>query len=396
MAVHKIGAAVLIFIILFSGCGPDKYKVRKVPGRSTKKAGGFESSLGSQAASYLCQYYPVHNDETEQQRVRRIGVSLAAVSERPNLNWNFIVMSSDNIETWSAPGGYVWISSAAVDYLAQDDYLAAVLAHEIAHVVAKHKYGKIRNRKIISAVMTGAQIGCATMSAVQASKGNYKNAIAFGSMAGGLQMAQPAVQMMFMRHRKKDELAADQLAMRYMLRAGYNPESYIKVLGTVNLFDYSYATQAGTAGISPETEGRISQAKQFLSELERLEGIKFAKPPAEGLIIKMEPVAEDEIKEPPAGLPTPPPPPKVETKAEPKGVWINADDYMGGRSAWQTYWSGLTKSGIIGLISSVKESRTASDKESDGETSEENSGTGGNLASGEEETSKGQKEEEQL
>ncbi|MDD5084937.1 MAG: M48 family metalloprotease [Candidatus Omnitrophica bacterium] len=356
MVFRKTAAVLLVLLILFSGCGPDKYKVRKVPGRSAKKAGGLESNLGSQAASYLYRYYPVHADETEQQRVRRIGSSLAAVSERPNLDWNFIVMTSDNVETWSAPAGYVWISSAAVDYLAEDDYLAAVLAHEIAHVVAKHKYGKIRNRMIASAIMTGAQIGCTTMSAVQASKGDYKSAMAFGGMAGGLQVAQPAVQMIFTRHRKKDELAADQLAMRYMLRAGYNPEKYVKVLGAVNVFDYSYATQAGAAGISPETESRVSHAKQFLAELERLEGIKFAKPPGPELVIKMEPVTEAETKEPSAELP--PPPPKVETKAEPKGVWINADDYIGGRSAWQTYWDGLTKSGIIGLISSVKEPRT--------------------------------------
>lgn len=111
--------------------------------KMAKGAGGVtleeEKLVGdSVALEIIGTYGGIWRDEAATHRVNLIGNALARYCDRPGLEWRFGVLASDTINAFSAPAGYVFITKGLYSRLPDDDSLAAVLAHEIAHIVDKH------------------------------------------------------------------------------------------------------------------------------------------------------------------------------------------------------------------------------------------------------------------
>lgn len=92
----------------------------------------------SVALEIVGQYGGVVRDEDTLQRVNLVGRALARYSDRPDLDWRFGVLDSDSVNAFSAPDGYVFITRALYALADDDDLLAAILSHEIAHITEKH------------------------------------------------------------------------------------------------------------------------------------------------------------------------------------------------------------------------------------------------------------------
>ncbi len=80
----------------------------------------------------------VHQDLELQDYVQRVGEKLAAVSERPELEWKFTIVDTDDVNAFATMGGYVYISRGILPYFQNEAELAAVLGHEIGHIAAEH------------------------------------------------------------------------------------------------------------------------------------------------------------------------------------------------------------------------------------------------------------------
>ena len=93
---------------------------------------------GSVAIEIVGTYGGLVRDEEINRRVNLIGRTLAGCSDRPTLAWRFGVLDSDTINAFSAPGGYVFITRGLYALAADDDQLAGILGHEIAHVTKRH------------------------------------------------------------------------------------------------------------------------------------------------------------------------------------------------------------------------------------------------------------------
>jgi beta-barrel assembly-enhancing protease len=93
---------------------------------------------GSVAVEIAGTYGGLVRDEKIMRRVNLVGRTLAGFSDRPELSWRFAVLASDSVNAFSAPAGYVFITRGLYKMAADDDALAAVLAHEIAHITARH------------------------------------------------------------------------------------------------------------------------------------------------------------------------------------------------------------------------------------------------------------------
>lgn len=93
---------------------------------------------GSVAVEILGSYGGIVRDEAIMQRVNLVGRTLAECSARPDLDWRFAVLDSSTVNAFSAPGGYVFITRGLYALLDDDDQLAGVLAHEIAHITQRH------------------------------------------------------------------------------------------------------------------------------------------------------------------------------------------------------------------------------------------------------------------
>jgi predicted Zn-dependent protease len=92
----------------------------------------------SVALEIVGKYGGLVRDQAIMQRVNLVGRSLARFSDRPDLAWRFAVLDSATVNAFSAPAGYVFITRGLYDLAVDDDALAGILGHEIAHITGKH------------------------------------------------------------------------------------------------------------------------------------------------------------------------------------------------------------------------------------------------------------------
>ena len=97
-----------------------------------------ELSIGREADVEIRSQMGVYADEGLQAFVEEVGRSLAAVSHRPDLDWNFAVVDSPAVNAFALPGGYIYLTRGIMAHLNDEAELAGVLGHEIAHVTARH------------------------------------------------------------------------------------------------------------------------------------------------------------------------------------------------------------------------------------------------------------------
>ncbi len=93
---------------------------------------------GSVAVEIVGAYGGLVRDPAINRRVDLIGQTLTRCSDRPELAWRFGVLASNDVNAFSAPAGYVFITRGLYRLAATDDMLAGVLAHEIEHVCERH------------------------------------------------------------------------------------------------------------------------------------------------------------------------------------------------------------------------------------------------------------------
>lgn len=104
-----------------------------------------EVELGQGMTAGILGAAKLHPDANLQRYVNRVGKWIAMHSARADLPWSFGVMEGDSINAFAMPGGSVLVSHGLLKRLANESELAAVLAHEIAHVVLKHQLSAIQS-----------------------------------------------------------------------------------------------------------------------------------------------------------------------------------------------------------------------------------------------------------
>ena len=110
-----------------------------------------EKAIGdSVALEIVGKYGGLVRDEAIMQRVNLVGRTLATYSSRPDLSWRFAVLDSTSVNAFSAPAGYVFITRGLYDLAADDDALAGILGHEIAHITGKHALNIIAKSDALS------------------------------------------------------------------------------------------------------------------------------------------------------------------------------------------------------------------------------------------------------
>lgn len=174
-----------------------------------------ERELGRAAVAVLLGAAPLLDDQVVQNYVGRVGLWIAQQSERPDLDWRFAVLDEDTINAFAAPGGFVMISRGLLAALRNEAELAGVLAHEIAHVLARHHVHAIASKARANALLqiakeSSGQSGALPEALLSASKNLY---------ASGLD--------------RGDELDADRAGVVLAARAGYDPSALFHVLKTL-------------------------------------------------------------------------------------------------------------------------------------------------------------------
>ncbi len=208
-----------------------------------------EQEMGKAAAEQIEAHYGVLNDYQTAERVERIGQSLVAVCGRQNLKYSFKVLNTEDVNAMACPGGYVYVFKGLLDYMPSDAELAAVLGHEIGHVVKRHTVHQIEKNMWTQLVTILAGIASGNGDALAMSM------VVSDALAAGYSRA--------------DENAADREGFAYALKAGYSPYA---MLVTMNKLQ-ELALQSGNPGWGifdshPQPEQRIHNINKMLVPLD--------------------------------------------------------------------------------------------------------------------------------
>jgi len=209
-----------------------------------------EIEIGQDAApEFLEQGGGPIPDDSINRYVSEIGQRLAALSERPDLPWEFHTLDSKVINAFALPGGKVFISRGLMAEMTNEAQLAGVLGHEVGHVTAKHINDRMAAQMGVNLAVIAAG------AAASFSEEDWMRALGVGAQAGGA--------LFLLSYSRGQEHESDTLGVRYMVEAGYDPMGQVQVMQIL-------ADASGSAGgvewlqTHPLPQSRVDELEQLI------------------------------------------------------------------------------------------------------------------------------------
>lgn len=217
-----------------------------------------EYYLGRAVSAKILEKYVPNFDPGLTAYVNRVGHVVAGVSDTPETfaGYHFIVVNSPQVNAMSAPSGFIFVTSGFLRLLSNEDQLAALLAHEVAHVVKQHGVNAISNANLFSALSTFTEAGI-SVAASQVSAPVDLSSITnvFSESVSGV-----VDKLLTSGFDKSQEYDADEYALQLLVKAGYDGNALKE---TLKILD-AYAKKAGHENSGwfsthPEPEDRIDE-----------------------------------------------------------------------------------------------------------------------------------------
>ena len=216
-----------------------------------------EYYVGRAVAATVLGQYRLYRDDRLNLYLNQVGQALALASDRPLTygGYHFAVLDSDEVNALACPGGTILITRGMLDRARNEEELAAILAHEIAHVNHKDGVNAIqRSRWVQAATALGAD------AARQLGRGQLDElASVFEGSVGDVVKT-----LLVNGYSRADELAADQSAMIIMVRLGYDPNGLTDYLARLAQEQGAGARQ-GFFATHPGMGDRLAEARATIS-----------------------------------------------------------------------------------------------------------------------------------
>jgi len=182
-----------------------------------------EYYLGRAIAANILSEYTVYDDPAANRYVTLVGQTLAAHSDLPQTfgGYRFILLDSDEVNAFAAPGGIIFIARGMLRACENEDQLAAVLAHEIAHVQDRHGIELIKDSR-------WKKFGTEAVFLVASGVGGGDVAAAVGVF--GDMVKDITQEIMKKGYGKKLEKQADLDALTILMRVGYEPHESVALM----------------------------------------------------------------------------------------------------------------------------------------------------------------------
>lgn len=239
-----------------------------------------EKEMGKDAyPKIIKEFGGVYNDPRVTGYVEYLGRTLAAVTETPGEQFTFTVLDNPIVNAFATPGGYIYISRGLMALAGSEAELAGVMGHELGHVVARHS-----SQRMSKATVAGL----------------------FSGLLGGGRVGQALGSLYLTSYSRDQELEADRLGVRYISRAGYDPDAMTSFLAKMGANSRLQAQIAGRdpdevderdiMSTHPRTKERVQQAMQLAGAragqgrierdgyLQRLDSMIYGDSPEQGYI----------------------------------------------------------------------------------------------------------------
>ena len=188
---HKTAVALIAATVLGTACSPSQDQ---------------EVAIGRQNAEQVNAKLPILRDPAAADYVQQLGMSMAAMTSRSDLDWKFFIVDSKDVNAFALPGGFIYVNRGLIDHAQELDELAGALGHEIGHVVLRHSVQQMAQGTKANIAVS---LGC-TLTRI-CNSNLARAAIQIGGAA------------LFARYSREDEAQADSVAVENVMRAGIDP-----------------------------------------------------------------------------------------------------------------------------------------------------------------------------
>jgi predicted Zn-dependent protease len=215
-----------------------------------------EDALGQAVGISLTNTYRIVEDRNLLKYVNFIGLTVAMGSDDPAAKYLFGVLETEEINAFSGPGGYIFITRGALKFCKDEAELAGILAHEIAHCNHHDGLEEAKSAKARQGFAQGVAF--------------FTNNEGYGEMLGGMVEVYTK-----QTHSQPSEIKADAAAVHFLANTGYNPNSYLNYLQRL-------ASTPSPGGLKafmsshPGTPQRVEVVTQEIKTLKKTGGATLA------------------------------------------------------------------------------------------------------------------------
>jgi len=242
-----------------------------------------ELAMGKEADPQVIAEFGLYEDSSLQQFIREKGKQMAAISHRPNLDYQFRIVNSDVVNAFAIPG-YVYFTRGIMAHFNNEAEFAGVLGHEIGHITARHSVTQQRNAML-------GQLGI------------IAGIVVNPNLAQFAETASQGLGLLLLKNSRDAERQADELGVEYSSKIGYDARQMAHFFNTLE----RQGQQSGAAELPPflsthpnpgernvtvEKLATEWQQKQNMTNaqvnrdtyLKRIEGLVYGEDPREGYL----------------------------------------------------------------------------------------------------------------
>ena len=241
--------------------GEDKERLDRLAVRTDEAARPMtdkeENYVGRAVAATLLSKYPLCADQALIRYVNEIGQAVALASERPftYAGYHFAVLDTEEVNALACPGGMVFITLGMLKQARDEDELAAILAHEVAHV--NHKDG-------LAAIQQSRWVKAAGMLGSEAARLSGADLTELVSLFEG--SVNDVVKTLIVNgYSREQESAADSSALNFLRRAGYDPFGMTDYLSRLAAEETSRQGDSGIFATHPGMSNRLRRAENIIA-----------------------------------------------------------------------------------------------------------------------------------
>ncbi len=215
-----------------------------------------EYYIGRSVGATIVNTYKVYDRAAAKDYLNRLGQSVARHSDMPETfrGYRFLVLETDEINAFAAPGGFIFISRGMMGLCRSEDDLAAVIAHEVGHIQHRHAVRAIKSSRLTSAL---------TILALESAKNLGGSDLAEVTAAFEGSISDITSTMMKGGYARGQEREADRAAVEILSRMGYRPSALVDVLARMD--QVLKTDQRGFGATHPPASSRIEELKPLLA-----------------------------------------------------------------------------------------------------------------------------------
>lgn len=212
-------------------------------------------SMADQAWADLIAQTPRSTDAALQARLTAVGRRIAQTSGRTNLAWEFVVFDQPEVNAFVLPNGKVGAFRGLMELAKDDDELAAVIGHEVGHVLARHSAERVSQELAVKLGVAAVQLAL--------SQGEYANYA--DQIAGALGMG--AMYGVILPYSRDHELEADRLGVGLAAKAGYQPAGAVRFFERMAQAAKGQPKPPEVLSTHPADETRLTALRKVVADM---------------------------------------------------------------------------------------------------------------------------------